>query len=280
MAPLASRHHRMAAVPRPAPRAQPPAVAPPSALGSPTAASQQPGLTAMPLQPAWLWVLCSATLCVMLCVITGGFGGGVTLWVITGAFGGGVTLWVITGGFGGGVRLWVITGGFGGGVTLWVITGGFGGGVTLWAITGGFGGGSLQGLSWLIRSLKELSCQSSSSSMAHASFRWNSFWHMSRTRVTLSFVRVSSGFWNNADWWTDWLNHEVPVEDMQNRLSWSCGFNIKNITDGEDIQCETTSSQLLIPFVLQDYSKRVFSLYRSSLRWYWVWGWADVCVAS
>ena len=241
MAPLASRHHRMAAVPRPAPRAQPPAVAPPSALGSPTAASQQPGLTAMPLQPAWLWVLCSATLCVMLCVITGGFGGG---------------------------------------VTLWVITGGFGGGVTLWAITGGFGGGSLQSLSWLIRSLKELSCQSSSSSMAHASFRWNSFWHMSRTRVTLSFVRVSSGFWNNADWWTDWLNHEVPVEDMQNRLSWSCGFNIKNITDGEDIQCETTSSQLLIPFVLQDYSKRVFSLYRSSLRWFWVWVWADVCVAS
>ena len=89
MAPLASRHHRAAAVPRPAPRAQPPAVAPLSALGSPPAAPQQPGLTAMPLQPAWLWVLCSATLCVMLWVITGGFGGGVTLWVITGGFGGG-----------------------------------------------------------------------------------------------------------------------------------------------------------------------------------------------
>ena len=68
---------------------------------------------------------------------------------------------------------------------------------------GGFGGGSLQGLPSLTRSLKELSCQSSSSSMAHASFRWNSFWHMSRTRVTLSFLRVSSGFWNSADWWTD-----------------------------------------------------------------------------
>ncbi|KAB0367206.1 hypothetical protein FD755_020530, partial [Muntiacus reevesi] len=64
------RHHRMRAVPRPAPRAQPPAVALPSA----------PGLMAMPLQPVWLWVLCSATLWVMLWVITGGFGGEVTLW--------------------------------------------------------------------------------------------------------------------------------------------------------------------------------------------------------
>ena len=39
------------------------------------------------------------------------------------------------------------------------------------AITGGFEGGSLLGLPSLTRSLKELSCQSSSSSMAHASFR-------------------------------------------------------------------------------------------------------------
>ncbi|KAM7241072.1 hypothetical protein CapIbe_007644, partial [Capra ibex] len=65
MAPLASRHHRTRAVPRPAPTARPPAVAPPSAVGSPTAAPEQLGLMAMPSQPAWLWVLCSATLWVM-----------------------------------------------------------------------------------------------------------------------------------------------------------------------------------------------------------------------
>lgn len=40
---------------------------------------------------------------------------------------------------------------------------------------------------------------SSSSSLAHATMRWNSFWSVPRTRVTLSFVRVSARCWNNAD---------------------------------------------------------------------------------